>query len=607
MGLSLIAFDTDHIKQFVFGTSKLKEIRGASSLLDYLNRRTMLELASSEKYKAVCIYANGGAGQFYIESDKAEAFIRGLQAEYRKLTGGAASLSYAIHALPEGVNRANIEDTVLKAEFELLDWKLQENKQHPPSVLALPSLPFMRHCSSCGVEYACADEILEDVISSKSRDEEDEENNEEEANGVYCESCLRKRGQDRNVKRIISKILPEADISTSSEEFKRRVEGVVTTNEKKKGVGEALWMRVLPGLHNQDYKFDVNIERPADFNEFANFKGAKQYLALVYADANNMGQAFAKCKTIPEKRKLAQAVDEAILQALCVAINEHLQIERHLKPEEQLTEEARKHPIFPFDILLLGGDDMLIAVPASAALDVALSVTKKFHELMSNHTLSVGVVLAPIRYPFGLLLDMVESTLKFAKKAGSEARAQARTEGKEDKIDDSRINFMVVTGSNSNDFEAIYDETYYKRYKDYRKEKFYATLRPYKPEDLGLLLDMIRESDKKRLGRTKLHQLREAVLKMNLTSSVYGGLALLNHWRYEQRTYVAEQVYGFANRYRLRDPENPLHGYPRVVFPWFRDTSASDKDWDVYRTSLLDFVELYDFVTREAESSIDEN
>jgi hypothetical protein len=50
MGFSLVALDTDHIKEYVFGTDKLKEIRGASSLLDYLNRIVMQEFA--DNYRA---------------------------------------------------------------------------------------------------------------------------------------------------------------------------------------------------------------------------------------------------------------------------------------------------------------------------------------------------------------------------------------------------------------------------------------------------------------------------------------------------------------------------------------------------------------------------
>jgi hypothetical protein len=58
VGLSLVALDTNHIKGYVFATDKLKEIRGASSILDRLNRRAMRKLALSEDPEAIEIYAN---------------------------------------------------------------------------------------------------------------------------------------------------------------------------------------------------------------------------------------------------------------------------------------------------------------------------------------------------------------------------------------------------------------------------------------------------------------------------------------------------------------------------------------------------------------------
>jgi hypothetical protein len=48
LGKSLVAMDTDHIKQYVFATDKLKEIRGASSILDRLNREKWI--VSSTKW-----------------------------------------------------------------------------------------------------------------------------------------------------------------------------------------------------------------------------------------------------------------------------------------------------------------------------------------------------------------------------------------------------------------------------------------------------------------------------------------------------------------------------------------------------------------------------
>jgi len=40
--------------------------------------------------------------------------------------------------------------------------------------------------------------------------------------------------------------------------------------------------------------------------------------------------------------------------------------------------------------------------------------------------------------------------------------------------------------------------------------------------------------------------------------------------------------------------------FPRVTFPWFADGD------NIYRTSLLDFVELYDFVASEKDSGTED-
>src|SRR5947209_1053943 len=105
MRRSLVALDTDHIKEYVFGTDKLKEIRGASSLLDYLNRIVMEELAKLDpSFDDRCrIYANGGSGLFLIDADKAYPFGRMVQGAFRDVTGSGSTITYIVQELPEGV------------------------------------------------------------------------------------------------------------------------------------------------------------------------------------------------------------------------------------------------------------------------------------------------------------------------------------------------------------------------------------------------------------------------------------------------------------------------------------------------------------------------
>src|ERR1051325_5213687 len=92
----LLLLDTPGIKQFVFGTDPLAEIRGASALLDRLNRiDTERELAArlhahGARLERV-VYANGGSGQVIVEAG-AEAAVRqagaSLAGYYRPQTGG---------------------------------------------------------------------------------------------------------------------------------------------------------------------------------------------------------------------------------------------------------------------------------------------------------------------------------------------------------------------------------------------------------------------------------------------------------------------------------------------------------------------------------------
>ncbi|MBA2394155.1 MAG: hypothetical protein H0V70_15615, partial [Ktedonobacteraceae bacterium] len=551
MGLSLIAFDTDHIKRYVFGTEKLKEIRGASSLLDSLNRIVMTKLAN--EYDAQPVYANGGSGQFIVATERADLFGKEVQQKYLAVTGGGASITFVSIPLPEHI--VDISDDDIMDTFELLQWHLQEEKLHSPEIFALASHPFLRLCDSCGTEYADAQKESKDVI--RDADDLDEQ---------YCSICQLKRVRDKKIKRLIERSIQ------------------VTKAGKKTRDDEYLWDQIISSLDAMGYDLPEDIDRPNDFNAFSNFKGAKNYLGLIYADANNMGRAIEHHRSLAARKEFAETIDKAIYTSVCTAIFRHLKINDHLKPVDQRSDDLL-HPIFPFDILLMGGDDICMVVPASAAMDVALTIAETFRrETHEEHTLSVGVVLAPVTYPFGFLREMAESNLKFAKKAGADVNAQARKSSTT--IDDTRINFMIVTGSSSSNFSSIYN-TIYRRQDEALHQEFHATLRPYAPESLHILLNAIRGKEGANLGRSKLHQIREAVFQMNLTTSVIDGLTVLRNWREKQRNHITRHVYQIGSHYQMphSNPDDPVSGFPRVIFPWFTDGKNGKNGDTIYRTS----------------------
>lgn len=564
MGKALVALDTDHIKEYVFGTDKLKEIRGASSILDYLNRYEMKRIGETDAIQARCIYANGGSGLFVVDEEHAEAFAKQVQLAYREKSGGTSSITYAFQPIPvpDNISEDELMDYPLENELLLLQYHLEQAKNSPPLEIALTSHPLMSLCNSCGVEYA-AKQI------ARQEDDEDEQ-------GFYCLSCFMKHKRDITVKKAIEK----------------SVKHVNTRDD------EDLWNRVIKLLHTKGYRFPEETlpQRPKNFNVFQKFPGAKSYLGLIYADGNGMGKALMKQDTLGKRCWFAKTVDDSIFDAMATAISLHLKI-------QNISEEG---DLFPFDILLIGGDDIVMVTPAANAPDIALTIAQEFQHLTyqkglereenknnpewKGYTLSVGVVLAPIKYPFGLVHGLAEGALKFAKKKSLSG--------------ESRINFVTIAGSISQSFDKVYQSLSKTRTKNDPDDtpEFYATLRPYNTEQFNRLLSAIRRGHELGLGRTKLHQLREAILKRNLTTSVNDALATVRNWRKDQREYIVNYVYTLAGQHQEQycNPDDPSTWFPRVTFPWF----ANDRK-DTYHTTLLDFIELYDFVAGEESEDSD--
>ncbi len=115
-------------------------------------------------------------------------------------------------------------------------------------------------------------------------------------------------------------------------------------------------------------------------------------------------------------------------------------------------------------------------------------------------------------------------------------------------------------------------------------------MRPYTLSDLEWLLDQLKQGSEKRLGRTKLHQLREAILKLDRTTSILESLALMRNWEKDERDFMKQLAQRFDTR--LTSQQQQMG----TLFPWSLDGVESNDGLTVYRTPLLDFIELYDFV-----------
>jgi hypothetical protein len=507
MTKALLAFDTDRIKSYVFATDKLKEIRGASAILDELNREQMVK--EVKKYGGEKIYANGGSGLFLIGSAQAEKARVAVEKLYNDETR-TASITGAWVDLPlEYKNGDNIQN-----EFKILSYRLRAAKDSKARQMAMVTHPYLHFCESCGVEYA------------------GQENSEEDNPILLCASCSTKREKDKVVKEEIHRIV------------KRAI--------NKEDIKEAhLWHHLIPELHSHEYAID-GYDRPDDFEALAKMSTPSNYIGLIYADGDAMGKELEELKSETDFKKFSESIDGSIYKAVAKAISEHLQ------------PNSNKN-VWPFDILLLGGDDLVMVTPADKVLEVGLTIMQQFTQLTGGKNLSVGIAIAHANYPFGQLRRLAESALKFAKKEGAKRRQSGQH------WQGGLLNFVVVSSANHLEFGEYYKQVL--KQQDDAHNILYRTQRPYTIEAMRYLLDQIKTV--RDVPNGKLEQLRSAIFKSKKQSTIEAMMITLR-----SRETVQKKLLELVGQ----EPAQQLD------FPWI----AGEKD--TWITPILDIVELIDFV-----------
>ena len=108
------------------------------------------------------------------------------------------------------------------------------------------------------------------------------------------------------------------------------------------------------------------------------------YVAYIYADGNNMGGYIQKSIKTPEAyQQFSQDVSHATEYAVYRAIASHLQPFRYT-PDARSSRENKGTPVWihPVEILTIGGDDVLLIVPADKALAIAKTISEEFEKLL---------------------------------------------------------------------------------------------------------------------------------------------------------------------------------------------------------------------------------
>ena len=328
------------------------------------------------------------------------------------------------------------------------------------------------------------------------------------------------------------------------------------------------------------------------------------FIGMIYADGNNVGRELAKQKTPQEYREFSEELEFAARGAVFAALAKHLQ------PQKVTNEDGEQVVVHPFEILSIGGDDLILIVPGTQALDIALTIGATFElalcakepggrKRVGRYTapdsgpaadadrytqapdfdtytpaigLSAGVVVAKDDAPIFFLRTLAEDLLSSAKK-----------KSRRDPSVGGAVDFMVMKS-----ITMVTDKI-----EEFRKEGLGGThcrltARPYLWPELAGLLHTLRALKKAGVPRSQLYRLRAAMEP----AREQGPLASTLEYLYTRTRQGQDQ--GAALQQHIETNWPGAQGSP----PWMRRIPPPDEPLKgpAWETIWADVVEIYDMV-----------
>ena len=390
MGQYLLAAEADKIQDLIFRSSHLREVVGGSQLLErFCAEATPALLDHFQAHKPEVVINAGGAIRIIFHSAteaQVNEFGRLLAETYARTLGGHLTVAVVdVEAQGEPAGAAGESPGLL----ERADRALRRAKEARGGAEAIPHLPQVAFCASCGV--ALADRYAPGIRPDRPQD----------AN-YLCSSCAAKASEREQNRRQLLGLLEE--------EMRRQ----------------------QPGL-------PPRLSWP-DAEALKQFDG-KGYVAYLVADGNDLGLQFSRCDPAAAGQ-LSTRLREAVVRSLATPA---VQLWRWTS--RMARNRADLSPVLP---LIMAGDDVFALLPAPWALDFARQFALEFEKLETpagaGATAAVGVVICKASYPYALAHRQALRLMAKAKALGKQlaARRGARL---------SSVNWRVIKSNRLGDAE----------------------------------------------------------------------------------------------------------------------------------------------------------
>ena len=622
--VGLVLGGATKIKGYFLESARLPEIRGASALLDRINledipalfgreiedgersaliRKDFRERTESYLSAPECvIYAAGGNTLAFTPTSVVDVIADEIERIYTKETLVANSVAvgstFDLLELQYGLNPTdfsgdeNLPESKCFGELttKLAQAQLRRREGNPtpnrtnwhdfPTHVEID--PYQQRCTSCE---------RRPVVINEPR--------------ILCEACTRK---------YVTGLVSKKNIDDDLDRFLSVLGGWCPSSwDSDKGWCLINWSSLFEnyleatgkvGCYVDTIEDLKKVDGPQRLKTIAEASEPSGFITFIYADGNNMGGYLEKVKTPAEYRQFSERVFIALQKAAFDALA------KHLKPTSS--------DIHPFEVVSIGGDDLLLIVPGSKAFEVVHAIGKNFDKEFSSYTkfteiqedklresqrytasewidkqgrqqpafsLSLGFVIADEHTPVGFLEHFASSLLKSAK-------ARAKTLKKSEiGYFGGTVDFLVLKS-----FSMITSEL-----SDFRKN-FYKTgtdnsltMRPFTLNELSGFIQTIRAFKAGKFPRSQLYQLQQSLRLGRQTST-------LDYLYFRSRL-------GAGGKLLQEELEHKWQGTSDIMNdlgPWYAMPKEHKTCEIRYETLLFDIIEAYDFI-REEEDSSDES
>ena len=636
----LVSIETVKIKDFIFSTNKLKLIRGASYLLDYMNQvevprilkkygleykthelvnkiyninddKEFLEKVDEEIDKTIdkrILYIGAGNAKFLVEDkDKAEEICKEIKEVYKTLAPSAKVVAECY--------QMNENEKIWTAIDELAQ-KTAEKKSEGFPMLNI-DLPFAMKCDLSGTEPAVVSwkNIEDDLKSIKiHRSGYPWEKDNEKINEIGIVEFKEDTGKQKgNTLKAIKNVIEEKKLNISEESA---VKIKYSNKMIKDDVNEIGFYSIIKKALNYDIHLNTEID---------DYSVGDSFIGFVYSDGDGLGDFLKNVKkvyTTEEEylkfmRKFSVILDRNTKYVLKEVIKEMYEKGKFVKKKpilkdgkfvkDEKGENIEKSVIGEF--LIVGGDDVCAVFPADLAIEISYEFQKQFEEKMKkfteienqknekknpeNITSSCGVVIAKNKTP---MFQLFEQGLKLQKSA--KAKRYQENKNREGEVRTGYIDFQVI-GNEGNVNIKEYRKKWYNKFnkEDKNKGKLHVSRRPYSisgleneeykdvSESIDKLIDQVKKLKTKNFPNTKIRYIYD--LKKDDTKTdnekIMESINILSKMSTEE-IQVLNELWGIKDKMNLS----------------FENENEKFKE---FFDNIFDVLEIYDFIQKDKKSS----